>query len=58
MRRGRRWVLLAILLVVTGAILLLQVFKVLAGVVGFAEYLIVVAIVLVLFGLTLLRRSG
>jgi hypothetical protein len=57
MRRRRRWVLLAILLVVTGVLLVLQVLKVLGGVVGFAEYLIVVALVLILFGAVLLRRS-
>jgi hypothetical protein len=55
-RLGRRRVLLAILLIVTGAVVLLQVFKVLAGVVGIAEYLIVIALVIVLFGLALLRK--
>lgn len=56
MRLGRRRVLLAILLIVTGVVVLLQVFKVLAGVVGVAEYLIVIALVIVLFGLALLRK--
>jgi hypothetical protein len=55
-RLGRRRALLAILLIVTGAVVMLQVFKVLAGVVGVAEYLIVVGLVIVLFGLALLRK--
>ena len=55
MRLGRRGILLAILLIVIGVVVLLQVFKVLAGVVGVAEYLIVIALVIVLFGLAMLR---
>ncbi len=54
-RLGRWWVLLAILLIVTGVLALLQVFKVLAGVVSLAEYLIVIALVIVLLGLAMLR---
>lgn len=54
--RQRRWFLVALLLVVTGMVLLLQAFKILGGVVGLAEYLVVAAIILVLFGVALLRR--
>lgn len=55
MRLGRRRALLAILLIVTGVVVLLQIFKVLAGVLGVAEYLVVIALVIVLFGVAMLR---